>query len=111
MSPVVISEHNARFVAFVVLALLFLVAVKLGLLVPIYAGLLAFCLVSRFSEKVVDERIRSMRSKWIATTLVTALVVLALVGTGAAIHALLKTTTDIHALMLKMSDILTSFLS
>ncbi|MCB1674264.1 MAG: hypothetical protein KDI00_06325, partial [Pseudomonadales bacterium] len=108
MSPVVISEHNARFVAFVVLALLFLVAVKLGLLVPIYAGLLAFCLVSRFSEKVVDERIRSMRSKWIATTLVTALVVLALVGTGAAIHALLKTTTDIHALMLKMSDILNS---
>ena len=108
MNPVAITEHNMRFIAFVVLALVFLMSVKLGLLVPIYAGLLAFCLVSRFSEKVVDERIRSMRSKWIATTLVTALVVLALVGTGAAIHALLKTTTDIHALMLKMSDILNS---
>lgn len=108
MSPIIITEHNARFIAFVIMALLFVVTVKFGLLVPIYAGLLAFCLVSRFSEKVVDKRIRSSRSKWIATTLVTVLVVLALVGTSAAIHMLLKTTTDVHELMIKMSDILHS---
>lgn len=108
MNSLVITEHHLRFIAFVVVAMLFLVAVKFGLLVPIYAGLLAFCLVSRFTETIVDERIRSSRSKWIATTLVTVLVVLALMGTGAAIHVLLKATTDIHELMLKMSDILQS---
>jgi len=108
MNPVVVTEQNARFAAFFMVAISFLMAVKFGLLVPVYAGLLAFCLVSRFTETIVDERIRSSRSKWIATTLVTVLVVLALIGTGAAIHVLLKATTDIHELMLKMSDILQS---
>ncbi|HMY82687.1 MAG TPA: hypothetical protein PK212_07815, partial [Agitococcus sp.] len=100
------SSQNARFLSFVLVAIGFIVAVKLGLLVPIYAGLLAFCLVTRFSDKIVDERIRSIRSKWIATSLVTALVVLVLVGAGAGIHAMLKATTDVHELMIKMSEIL-----
>ncbi|HNN28335.1 MAG TPA: AI-2E family transporter [Agitococcus sp.] len=102
------SSQNARFLSFVLVAIGFIVAVKLGLLVPIYAGLLAFCLVTRFSDKIVDERIRSIRSKWIATSLVTALVVLVLVGAGAGIHAMLKATTDVHELMIKMSEILHS---
>jgi predicted PurR-regulated permease PerM len=102
------STQNTRFLSFIFVGVSFLMAVKLGLLVPIYAGLLAFCLVTRFSDKIVDERIRSIRSKWIATSLVTVLVVLVLVGTSAGIHALLKTTTDIHELMLKMSEILHS---
>lgn len=108
MNSMMVTEPNARFAAFILVAVSFLMSVNFGLLVPVYAGLLAFCLVSRFTETIVDERIRSSRSKWIATTLVTVLVVLALVGTGAAIHLLLKATTDIHELMLKMSDILQS---
>ncbi len=108
MNTVLSTEHNARFAAFVIVALGFLVAVKLGLLVPVYAGLLAFCLVTRFSDKIVDERIRSIRSKWIATTLVTVLVVVVLMGASAGIHALLRATTDVHELMLKMSEILHS---
>lgn len=108
MNTVLLSEHNARFAAFAVVALSFLVAVKLDLLVPVYAGLLAFCLVTRFSDKIVDERIRSIRSKWIATTLVMVLVVVVLIGASAGIHALLRATTDVHELMLKMSEILHS---
>jgi predicted PurR-regulated permease PerM len=102
------SPRHARFLAFILIASLFLTLVKLGLLVPVYTGLLAFGLVTRFSEKVVDERIRSLRSKWIATTLVTVLVVIVLVAAGAALHLLLQTSTDVHDLMLRMSDILTS---
>ena len=102
------SPRHARFLAFILIGSLFLTLVKLGLLVPVYTGLLAFGLVTRFSEKVVDERIRSLRSKWIATTLVTVLVVIVIFAAGAGLHVLLKTTTDIHDLMLRMSDILTS---
>ena len=90
MNSMMVTEPNARFAAFILVAVSFLMSVNFGLLVPVYAGLLAFCLVSRFTETIVDERIRSSRSKWIATTLVTVLVVLALVGTGAAIHLLLS---------------------
>jgi len=100
--------RHARFVAFLAVAALFLSLVKLGLLVPVYTGLLAFGLVNHFSETIVDERIRSIRSKWIATILVTILVVIVLVGTAAGLHMLLRTTTDIHDLMLRMSDILNS---
>ncbi|PTQ89610.1 AI-2E family transporter [Agitococcus lubricus] len=102
------GARHQRFVAFIVVAFVFLLFVKLGLLVPVYTGLLAFGLVTHFSETIVDERIRSIRSKWIATTLVTVLVVVVLVGAGAGIHMLLKTTTDVHDLMLRMSDILNS---
>ncbi len=100
--------RHARFLTFVVVATLFLSLVKLGLLIPVYTGLLAFSVVTRFSDTIVDERIRSMRSKWVAATLVTVLVVLVLVAAGAGVHLALKTSTDIHDLMLKMSDILTS---
>jgi predicted PurR-regulated permease PerM len=103
-----LSGRHSRFLAFLVVGGIFLSLVKLSLLVPIYTGLLAFGLVTRFTEKIVDERIRSIRSKWIATTLVAALVILVLLGSGAGIHMLLRTTTDVHDLMLEMSNILNS---
>lgn len=107
-AEVLLSVRNSRFLAFLFVGGLFLTMVKLSLLVPVYTGLLAFGLVTRFTEKIVDERIRSIRSKWIATTLVAVLVILVLVGSGAGIHMLLRTTTDVHDLMLEMSNILNS---
>ena len=57
------SPRHARFLAFILIGSLFLTLVKLGLLIPVYTGLLAFGLVTRFSKRVGDERIRSVGSK------------------------------------------------
>jgi predicted PurR-regulated permease PerM len=102
------KDGSARFAAFLFVGSLFLMAVKMGLLVPLYSGLLAYALVLRASGTIVDEKIRSARSKWVATALVATLVVLVLMLAGTVIHLLLKATTDVHDLLLKMSEILTS---
>lgn len=108
MKADLLLPHHSRFLAFLFVGFIFLTMVKLGLLVPIYTALLAFAVVTRFTEKIVDERIRQIRSKWIATTLVTVLVMLVLAGSGAGIHMMLQTTHDVHDLMLEMSNILNS---
>lgn len=101
-------EGNARFLSFLFAGAVFLLAVRMGLLVPLYSGLLAYALVLRTSGTIVDEKIRSARSKWVATALVATLVVMVLILAGGVIHFLLKATTDVHELLLKMSEILTS---
>lgn len=102
------QSRNARFLAFAFVGGIFLLAVKMGLLVPLYSGLLAYALVLKTSGTIVDEKIRSARSKWVATALVATLVVIVLMIAGAVIHVLLKATTDVHDLLLRMSEILTS---
>ncbi|HEX5361814.1 MAG TPA: AI-2E family transporter [Fluviicoccus sp.] len=102
------QARNARFLAFIFVGGIFLLAVRMGLLVPMYSGLLAYALVLRTSGTIVDEKIRTARSKWVATALVATLVVIVLMLAAAVIHLLLKATTDVHDLLLKMSEILTS---
>lgn len=109
MAPGIFTQaRSARFLSFILVGSAFLIAVRMGLLVPLYTGLLAFALVLRFSGSIVDEKIRSARSKWVATALVATLVVIVLMITGALMHLLFKATTDVHDLLLKMSEILTS---
>lgn len=102
------TSRHARFSAFIATAGVFLLAIHLGLLVPLYAGLLAYAIVLRLSGTIVDEHSRSSRSKWIATALVASLVVGVLVVAGGILHFFLSASTDLHDLMLKMSEILTS---
>ncbi|RZU37103.1 putative PurR-regulated permease PerM [Fluviicoccus keumensis] len=102
------QARNARFITFLFVGGVFLLAVRMGLLVPMYSGLLAYAMVLKTSGTIVDEKIRSARSKWVATALVATLVVIVLVVAGAIIHLLLKASTDVHDLLLKMSEILTS---
>lgn len=102
------EPHHNRFLAFLLVGGVFLCLVKLGLLVLLYAGLLAFSLVERLSGTIVDEHIRSVRSKWIATALVATLVVLVLMLAGTVLHFVLRASTGVHDLLLEMSNILNS---
>jgi len=102
------SPRHQRFIAFISVALLFLFAVYLGLLVPIFTGLLVYVLVMRFSWYLVRKSELGGHAIWIAILLVTAVVVLLLVGIGFGMHLLLNKGRDVHALMLGMSDILDS---
>ena len=104
--PFSLPPHHARFCVFVVAAALFLLAVKLGLLVPIYTGLLVYVLVKQLSTRILSPT--SSHSTWIAISLVTGVVVLALLGTGFGFHLLLRKGKDIDELAQRMSDILAS---
>lgn len=128
MSRWVVDSRNARFVAFALLALLFLGAIKLGLLVPIYAGLLVFVLVTRLSDKLLHihsnsrgtqarvaalpwwslSRPPSTAARLVAVTAVASVVITALIGLGLGLHLLLRNGADVHDLLLEISDIVSS---
>ena len=101
-----LPPHHARFGVFVIAAALFLLAVKLGLLVPIYTGLLVYVLVKQLSTRILTPN--SNHSTWIAISVVTAVVVLTLLGFGFGFHLLLRKGKDINELALRLSDILAS---
>ncbi len=101
-----LPAHHARFIAFVGAAVLFLLAVKLGLLIPIYSGLLVYVLVRKLSTRIVTSY--TPHSTWIAITLVTLVVVSALLAGGFGFHLLLRKGKDINELALRMSDIFDS---
>lgn len=100
--------RHTRFLAFIVMATLFLIAIDLGLLVPTYAGLLVHAMVMRLSRQLVRNGDLTAHSRWIAVVLVAVVVVALLVAAGAGLHLLLRNTTDVQALLLKMGDILDS---
>lgn len=102
------DARQQRFAAFIVMALLFLAAVRLGLLVPIFTGLLVYVLVMRFSWWLVRHGNLRGHAIWIAILLVTVVVVLMLVALGFGAHLALIKGRDIHLLLLGMSDILDS---
>jgi len=120
------ETRNARFVAFALMALLFFGALRLGLLVPIYAGLLVFVLVTRLSDRLL--RIQSdsaaaagTESRWlgmlrptsvaarlVAVTAVAAIVIVVLMGLGIGLHVMLRNGADVHDLLLTIGDIVSS---
>jgi predicted PurR-regulated permease PerM len=101
-----LAPQHARFATYILVAALFLFAVNLGLLIPVYAGLLVYVLVVKLSARIITPN-RS-HSTWIAVSIVTAVVVLALLGIGFGFHLLLSKGRDINELALRMSDILAS---
>lgn len=106
MLNVSMAPQHARFITYIVAAALFLFAVDLGLLIPIYTGLLVYVLVVKLSAKIITPN--RNHSTWIAVSIVTAVVVLALLGIGFGFHLLLSKGRDINELALRMSDILAS---
>lgn len=102
------QPHQQRFLAFLFVALLFLGAIRVGLLVPIFTGLLVYVLVMRLSWRLVRRGNLGGHAIWIAILLVTVAVVVVLVGIGFGAHLLLDKGRDIHLLLLGMSDILNS---
>jgi predicted PurR-regulated permease PerM len=97
---------QVRFLTFIASALLFLYAVRLGLIIPIYAGLLVYVLVKKIAGRIVTSK--DNLSTWIALSLVTAVVVLGLIGIGFGLHVMLARGGDVNELALRMSEILAS---
>lgn len=123
-----LDARHVRFAAFVFAALLFLSALKLGLLVPLYAGLLVYVLVARMSDGLlqlhstaVAQSGAARRHRWftmptpsssaarlLAVTAVTTVVISALVGLSVGLHLLLRNGAEVQDLLLTMSDIISS---
>lgn len=103
-----LAAKHVRFAAFIVSALLLFGAIKLDLLVSIYAGFLAYASVLVISSRIVSRGGRLHDSKIIGILVVALVVVLLFVGAGAAIHLIVRNGADLRDLMVKMSDILAS---
>jgi predicted PurR-regulated permease PerM len=107
-APGALSPRHARFIAFIVVALLFLAGVRLGLMVPIFAGLLVYASIMHTSVRIAARGPGRVRSRWLAAAAVAGVVIAVLVAAGIGIHFLFRNGAGIHALVLKMGDILGS---
>lgn len=101
-------QRNARFVAFFFVAGLFLYAVLLGLLIPVFSGFLVYAAVMHLSARIVRDGNITARAKWISVALVAGLVVSVFILAGLGLHLFLRNGAGVHDLLLKMGDILAS---
>jgi len=103
-----LAPRNARFAAFVLIALAFLGLVKLGMLVPLYAGLLSYSLILALAERWTKHPCQQQRSRWLGVAAVAAFVVVALLTMATGLHLALRDGHGVQDLMHKMGDILAS---
>jgi len=103
-----LSPRNARFFAFLAVATLFLFAVHLGLLIPIYAGLLVHASILHLSSRLLARGVPATRARPLALGVIIASVIMILVAIGFGIQVLMHNGADLHDLLLKMSDIMAS---
>jgi len=103
-----LAPRNARFAAFVLIALAFLGLVKLGMLVPLYAGLLSYSLILALAERWTKHPGQQQRSRWLGVAAVAAFVVVALLTMATGLHLALRDGHGVQDLMHKMGDILAS---
>jgi predicted PurR-regulated permease PerM len=119
------DARHVRFGAFVLSGLFFFFSLHLGLLVPIYAGLLVFVLVNRLSEALLHihssypDSLRESRwwtivrptstsARLLAVSAVAGVVLTVLVAIGLGLHLLLRNGAEVHDLLLTMSEIVAS---
>lgn len=102
------SPSTGRFIAFCFAALVFVFALKLSLLAPLYSGLLTYALVMALSGKLAQRMPHSHGAKVLSAWIVAALVAMALVGIGLAIHAQVRNGLGLQKLLVEMSKILGS---
>jgi len=103
-----LPTRNDRFIAFLAVALLFLFALHLGLLVPVYAGLLVFASILQLTARLHARGMAPAPARRLAIGLVSSGVVGILIAIGFGIQFLLHSGAGLHDLLLKMSDILNS---
>lgn len=103
-----LSSRHARFLAFLFTASLFLAAITLGLLVPIYSGLLVYAAVMHLSAGIVRDGHITARAKWLSVATVAGIVVTAFLLAGLGLHVFLRNGAGVHDLLLKMGEILAS---
>jgi predicted PurR-regulated permease PerM len=117
------DARSLRFAAFVFAALLFLALLQMRLLVPLYAGLLVYVLVTRLSDTLLQLHSNSMphTRRWLAlptptsggarllaVSAVAVVVIAGLIGLFGGLHLLLRNGAEVHDLLLAISDIVGS---
>lgn len=103
-----LPSATQRFTYFLGCTGLFLAAVKLGLLVPLYSGLLVYALVLLLAPRFARGAHLQQRARWIAASLIGALVVAALLAAGAGAWWLVRHEAGFAGLLQQMGDILGS---
>lgn len=103
------SSRHARFLAFLVVALVFLGALLLGLIVPMLTGLVVYAAVLRLSARFVPAGADvTPREKWWAVGLIAGLVVTLFIGIGLGLHLFLRNGAGVHDLVQKIGEIVES---
>lgn len=103
-----LAPRDARFAAFALFALLFFGLVKLGMLVPLYAGLLSYSLILALESKLEGRSRAAKHSRWLGVAAVAAFVVVSLVLLATGLHLGLRDGNGVHDLMQKMGEVLAS---
>lgn len=103
-----LSRPDARFVAFLGTAAVFLMLVNISLLAPLFSGLLTFALVSALSRRLVKAIPHGPRANMLAASIVAGCVVILLVLAGFALSAQIRTGADVQKILEEMGRILTS---
>lgn len=100
------SPRHARFLSFLSVALLFLGAVALGLLVPLLTGLVVYAAVLRLSARLVPAGTRiTPREKWLAVAVIAGVVVGLFMAAGLALQLFLRNGAGVHDLVQKIGEI------
>jgi len=102
------SSTNARFLSFLAAALLFLFAIRLSLLAPLFSGLLTYALVIELARRLTQSVTHSRRAKMLAAWIVAASVAAALVALGLAIHSQIRGGLGLQKMLVEMGKILSS---
>ena len=103
-----LTSRNDRFIAFIAVAFLFLAAVHLGLLVPVYAGLLVFASVMHLSARLHARGLSAGPAHNLAIGIISGAVLTAIIAIGLGVQLLLRNGAGLHDLLLKMSEIVSS---
>lgn len=103
-----LSNIDSRFAAFLLSAGVFLVAVKISLLAPLFFGLLTYALVIALSRRLTQSVAHSRRAKVISAWIVAATVPVLLVGLGLFLHSQFNGGKALQNMMGEMGKILGS---
>lgn len=101
-----LSIRNQRFAAFFAVAAIFLGGVHLGLLIPVYAGLLVYAAVHHLGDRLQRRGQAGANARKQAVAIIASVVIGLMVLLGVGIKLLLHSGAGLHDLLLKMSDIL-----
>jgi predicted PurR-regulated permease PerM len=97
-----------RFIAFLVSAVVVLLLVYVGMLVPLLGGLLSYSLIGAGVEKLTARRFSISRAKLVAglSFFIGLIVIIGLISMG--LHVVLHDGAGFHELFVRMADILAS---
>jgi predicted PurR-regulated permease PerM len=97
-----------RETAFLLCALVFLILMGIGFVIPLFSGFLFFTLVSKLAEKISVLSISVLMARFIASAIIIASTVLIIFSVGKLADTGLKDGVGLKALGDQMGDVITS---